>query len=232
MTEVRITRWDALPEQRFTPTVAVRTVNAEGCQLCRFTIEEGTPAMPPVHHEAEQLTVMFAGHQRVRLGDLEHEVSGGSLWTIPARLEHASELIQLPSSILDFHVPHRPQFLPGGGTQEPPPGPAGERPARFSTWADEPPEPDPGGERRRLTADRGELTRLAGDGPFAIAAGGERIVSLEQGTVRVEAGEHSAQAAAGAVWTVPAGVAQTITVLEGPVEILDFHDIRPRQEAA
>jgi mannose-6-phosphate isomerase-like protein (cupin superfamily) len=230
MTDGWIARWDALDEQRFAPTVGVRVVNATGCQLCRFRIEEGTPRMPAVEHEAEQLTVMLEGAQRVRLGEVEQEVRPGAIWAIPARLEHASQLRELPSSVLDFHVPHRPEFVPGGVS--PRPGPPGRMPPRFSRWDAQSADAVHGGERRCLMADRGLLTRLIGDGPFAIPPGGERIVSLERGRIQVRAGDRRGEAGPGSVWVVPAGVAQDIAVLDGPIELLDFQDIRPRQEGA
>jgi len=202
-------------------------VNGARGQLCRFVMLPGTstPAPAPVRHEAEQLSVLFSGRLNLRLGEQEEPVGAGSVWFIPSQVEHFSTILEAPSVVLDFHVPHRPEFTDSGEEPEPGPPPAGG--PRFSSWAEAGRQAAGDGVAvQRLTGERSEVERVladrAGVALPALDPGVEHICTVVGGTLAVRVGDLERTVGAGTVWTVPEGRGQQATVREAPLELLAF----------
>jgi quercetin dioxygenase-like cupin family protein len=110
-------RWDALPREQVTPTLARRLVTGEHLMLAQVYLDKGTVVPRHAHHN-EQLTWILQGALRFRLGANGEEeviVRAGEVLRIPGNLPHEAEALEDTLDI-DVFSPPRADWLDGTDT--------------------------------------------------------------------------------------------------------------------
>lgn len=111
---VRHVRWDDLPKETVTDTIARRLVTGDRMMLAHVYLDEG--AVVPKHaHENEQLTYILEGALRFWLGeDGEEEVvvRAGEVLHIPSNVPHRARALEHTLDV-DVFSPPRQDWLDG-----------------------------------------------------------------------------------------------------------------------
>jgi len=107
-------RWDDMPKERVTDTIARRLVVGERMMLAHVYLAKG--AIVPRHsHENEQLTYILEGALRFWIGDdgaQEIVVRAGEVLVIPSNVPHRAEALEDTLDI-DVFDPPRQDWLDG-----------------------------------------------------------------------------------------------------------------------
>ena len=110
-------RWDAMPREQVTPSLARRLVTGEHLMLAQVYLEKGT-VVPRHSHHNEQITWILEGALRFRLGPNGEEeviVRAGEVLRIPGDLPHEAEALEDTLDV-DVFSPPRADWLDGTDT--------------------------------------------------------------------------------------------------------------------
>jgi quercetin dioxygenase-like cupin family protein len=114
---VRHFRWDDMPREQVTPSLARRLVTGERMMLAHVYLDEGC-VVPRHSHENEQLTYILKGALRFWIGeDGEEEivVRAGEVLHIPSNVPHKAEALEDTVDV-DVFSPPRADWLDGSDT--------------------------------------------------------------------------------------------------------------------
>jgi quercetin dioxygenase-like cupin family protein len=107
-------RWDDMPKERVTDTIARRLVVGNRMMLAHVYLAKG--AIVPRHsHENEQLTYILEGALKFWIGEDEAEeiiVRAGEVLVIPSNVPHKAEALEDTLDI-DVFDPPRQDWLDG-----------------------------------------------------------------------------------------------------------------------
>jgi quercetin dioxygenase-like cupin family protein len=107
-------RWDDMPKERVTDTIARRFIVGERMMLAHVYLAKGT--MVPRHsHDNEQLTYILEGALRFWIGDdgaQEIIVRAGEVLVIPSNVPHQAEALEDTLDV-DVFNPPRQDWLDG-----------------------------------------------------------------------------------------------------------------------
>lgn len=115
---VALHRWDDLPEERVTETIARRIVTGDRMTLARLRLDTG--ARVPMHaHENEQLSWVVEGALRFVVGEGEAEeaivVRAGEILHLPGDVPHSAEALE-ETLVVDLFSPPRHDWVDGSAT--------------------------------------------------------------------------------------------------------------------
>ncbi len=110
----RFYRWDDIPKEQLSDTLARRLVTGERMMLAHVYIKKGC-VVPQHSHENEQLTYILEGALRFWLGKDGSEVidvRAGEVLVIPSNLPHKAEALEDTLDV-DVFSPPRQDWLDG-----------------------------------------------------------------------------------------------------------------------
>lgn len=119
MTDTQAThyRWEDVPSEQMSPTIARRFITSERLTLAQFELAAG--AIIATHaHESEQLTYIQEGLLRLWLGEDEGQlvdVAAGEVLRIPSNVPHRAEAIERTLAT-DVFCPRREDWIAGTDT--------------------------------------------------------------------------------------------------------------------
>jgi quercetin dioxygenase-like cupin family protein len=110
----RFYRWDDIPKEHLSDTLARRLVTGERMMLAHVYIKKGC-VVPQHSHDNEQLTYILKGALRFWLGENGDEVIDvreGEVLVIPSNLPHKAEALEDTLDV-DVFSPPRQDWLDG-----------------------------------------------------------------------------------------------------------------------
>src|ERR1041384_5049826 len=119
MTKTAVTfhRWDDMPKERVTDSIARRLVVGERMMLAHVYLAKGS-VVPRHSHENEQLTYILEGALRFWIGEDESQelvVRAGEVLVIPSNVPHKAEALEDTLDV-DVFSPPRQDWLDGTDT--------------------------------------------------------------------------------------------------------------------
>jgi quercetin dioxygenase-like cupin family protein len=109
-------RWDEVPVEQVSPTLARRLISGERVMLAQVSLTKDC-IVPKHQHVHEQITVVTKGALHFRIGDEGKEIiirSGGVLH-IPSDVPHEAVVLE-DSEVLDVFSPPREDWIAGTDT--------------------------------------------------------------------------------------------------------------------
>jgi quercetin dioxygenase-like cupin family protein len=110
-------RWDDMPKERVTDTIARRLVVGERMMLAHVYLAKGS-IVPRHSHDNEQLTYILEGALKFWIGEDEAQeliVRAGEVLVIPSNVPHKAEALEDTLDI-DVFSPPRQDWLDGTDT--------------------------------------------------------------------------------------------------------------------
>jgi quercetin dioxygenase-like cupin family protein len=108
---MKVYNWKNILEE--SPRAGVRRQAFRGSNviIVRNELEPGMQTFPHIH-DFEQLALIVSGRVRFRVGDEVHEIGPGSIFLIPAGVEHFAEPIGNEAVVnIDIFSPVRKDYL-------------------------------------------------------------------------------------------------------------------------
>ena len=108
----RLFRWDDMPKEQVTPTLARRLVTGERVMLAHVYLKKGC-VVPRHSHENEQLTYILDGALKFLIGtngEREVVVRAGEVLLLPSHLPHEAHALEDTLDV-DIFVPPRQDWL-------------------------------------------------------------------------------------------------------------------------
>jgi unsaturated pyranuronate lyase len=111
MSDVTHYRWDDVPREELSPTIARRLITGERMMIAHVYLAKG--AIVPEHsHENEQITYILEGKLRFTIGGEAIDVASGEVLTIPPHVPHMAEALEDTLDV-DVFTPPREDWLSG-----------------------------------------------------------------------------------------------------------------------
>jgi quercetin dioxygenase-like cupin family protein len=109
-------RWDDVPAEQVSPTLARRLISGERVMLAQVSLRKDG-IVPKHRHVHEQFTVVTRGALHFRIGDEGEEViiRSGEVLHIPSDVPHEAVVLE-DSDVLDVFSPPREDWLAGTDT--------------------------------------------------------------------------------------------------------------------
>ncbi|MBI2956563.1 MAG: cupin domain-containing protein [Acidobacteria bacterium] len=104
-------RWETLPEERLSPSVARQVVWGRQSTLSRVALAKGA-YISRHQHVSEQITYLLRGAMRMSIAGEEVYLQAGDLLVIPSDLEHEAWILE-DTVVLDFFAPAREDWKQG-----------------------------------------------------------------------------------------------------------------------